>query len=83
MDLVSALGESTSCRQWSDSFSPTPALSRGTVLVWWMQVTAPPDSTLARWRNILSSGERTRIDQLHFAVDRVSAIAAGPAAPSV
>jgi 4'-phosphopantetheinyl transferase len=49
---------------------------RGEVVVWTMEVDAPPPTTMAGWRSCLGAAELDQADRFHFEVDRIAYTAA-------
>jgi 4'-phosphopantetheinyl transferase len=46
------------------------------ILVWWMEIDAPPATVVADWRSCLDAAEQVRADRFHFDEDRTTYIAA-------
>ena len=51
-------------------------LDRGQVAAWWIEVGDPSPERLARWRDVLSEGERARADRFRRATDATTYVAA-------
>jgi 4'-phosphopantetheinyl transferase len=52
------------------------ASKRARILVWWMEVDAPPATVVADWRSCLDAAEQLQADRFHFDQDRSTYIAA-------
>jgi 4'-phosphopantetheinyl transferase len=52
------------------------ALKLGKIMVWWMQLDAPPAAVIEGWRHCLGAAEQAQADRFYFAEDRYTYIAA-------